>query len=69
MSDRVHSLTVTLDHTYKDEDAKSIMDAIRMIKGVSEVQPIIATAETYFAVENARAQLATKLFEVLRSKN
>jgi hypothetical protein len=35
--DRIKGLVVTLDQDYKDEDIKSLIDAINMIKGVTNV--------------------------------
>ena len=68
MSDRIYSYTVTLDGTYKDEDANQIQDAIEMIKGVSRVVPLVANAETYFAVNKARRDLGEKILDVIYPK-
>lgn len=39
MTDRIQSLTVVLDGDYrKDDDAQTIVNAIRMIKGVQDVE-------------------------------
>jgi hypothetical protein len=65
MSDRIYAYTVILDGIYKDEDAKLISDAIEMIKGVSVVTPQIATAETYFACDNARRNLGEKIISAV----
>ena len=69
MSDRIFSYTVTLDGTYKDEDAKQIQGAIEMIKGVSRVVPQVANAETYFAVDKARNELGEKILDVIYPKS
>jgi len=68
MSDRIFSYTVALDGVYKDEDAKHIQDAIKMIKGVSSVVPQVADSETYYAVDKARRDLGEKIFEVIYPK-
>jgi hypothetical protein len=68
MSDRIFSYTVTLDGVYKDEDAIKIQETIEMIKGVSSVVPQVATAETYFAVDQARRELGDKILKLIYPK-
>jgi hypothetical protein len=68
MSDRIFSYTVTLDGTYKDEDARQIQNAIEMVKGVSRVVPQVANAETYFAIDKARIDLGQKILDVIYPK-
>jgi len=65
MSDRIHSLTVTFEKPIKDEDAEKVINAIKVIRGVSDVQPEIADAETYMAIEAARRELGKELLAVL----
>lgn len=38
MTDRIRTLTVTLDRDYRDDDAQAVIDALRMIRGVSSVE-------------------------------
>lgn len=38
MTDRHRQIVVQLDHTYRDDDAEQIMQAIRMVKGVVDVR-------------------------------
>jgi hypothetical protein len=42
MTDRTISLLVTLDKEYRTDDAEFVINAIKMIKGVLEVQTNIA---------------------------
>ena len=42
MTDKYKGLVVTLDKDYRDDDAESIITAIKMIKGVLEVVPAVA---------------------------
>jgi len=65
MSDRVFSYTVTLDGSYKAEDAKQIQDAIEMIKGVGSVIPAVANPEVYFASDQARNRLGQKIIDLI----
>lgn len=38
MTDRIRTLLVTLDHDFRDDDVQVIVDAIKMIKCVSNVK-------------------------------
>jgi hypothetical protein len=38
MTDRIQHVMVTLDADYRDDDVQTILDAIRMIKGVTHCE-------------------------------
>lgn len=42
MTDRYIGFAVTLDADMRDDDAAQIADAIRMIRGIATVEPIVA---------------------------
>jgi hypothetical protein len=69
MTDRFHSLTVVLAHDIRDDDAESIMTAIRQLRGVINVSGIVADTNSHMALERARFELADKLWGVLYPKN
>jgi hypothetical protein len=66
MTDRYFALTVTLADLIRQDDAEAIVQAIKMIKGVQDVVPQVADAETYWAHESARLELKSWLLDVLR---
>jgi len=69
MTDRHIAYTVTLSEPVRSDDAERIIDAIKMIRGVDECVPIVATPETYWARSRARTELlreVVKLFEEKR---
>lgn len=68
MTDRVFALTVTLSDSIRDDDAQPIIDAIRMIRGIAGVVPIVADAQLHYAEERARQELEAKLWAVLHPK-
>lgn len=68
MSDKTVALTVVLDQVYRVDDAKAIMDAIKMIKGVATVEANVANIETYTAYSRAIMELETELFKALHEK-
>lgn len=69
MTDRVFAYTVILEKETREDDAEAITQAIRMIKGVADVSPMVANAELYFATETARRELTDKLWKVFSSYN
>jgi hypothetical protein len=68
MTDRYFALTVTLERTIRQDDAEALIKAIKMIKGVAGVVPIVANTETYWARESARRELEKKLLAALREE-
>jgi len=66
MTDKYKGLVVTLDKDYRDDDAESIITAIKMIKGVLEVVPAVANhADDCIIRERVAKELEKKLFKVL----
>ena len=47
MTDSYKGFLVTLEKEKRDADAESIITALRMIKGVFDVQPYVAGIEDY----------------------
>ena len=43
MTDRIHALTVVLDEDMRIDDAEPLVQAIRMMRHVADVQPISVT--------------------------
>jgi len=66
MTDRIHALTVTLDQDHREDDVQSIVDAIRMIRGVVDVAMHVTDIGTHAARAMAKQDLRAKLFDVLR---
>lgn len=68
MTDRFNALTIVLDRDIRSDDAQSVIDAIKMVRGVQSVTPNIADMTDHIAYVRARGEIAAKLFEVLRDK-
>ena len=66
MTDRIHSLTVVLDHNIRDDDVQCIVDAIKMIRCVGEVVPQVADGDAWMAESGAKQDWSTMLYYVLR---
>jgi len=66
MADRYRGLVVTFDKDYRDDDAQYIIDAIKMIKGVIDVKPVVGNWEQDMIEDKVRLELRKKLFDVLK---
>lgn len=69
MTDRHFAYTVILQAPIREDDAEQIRQAILMVKGVADVIPQVANADTYFAIETARRELEEKIWKALREKS
>ena len=65
MTDRVHALTVMLEHEYRDDDVQAIIDAIKMVRGVLKVEPHITDINFHTAREQAKHELREEMRAVL----
>lgn len=66
MADRVFGFHVLLDKEYREDDIQTIIDAVKMIRGVKTVDVHISTADTWMAYAHARMDIAEKLFEIYK---
>lgn len=65
MTDRVKGFIVTLKPNIRDDDAEPIAAAIRLLAGVVSVRPHVADFHHAMAVEQARTELRSRLWEAL----
>lgn len=67
MTERVAALSVILEENVREDDVKSLMDAIALIRGVIKVEPVYAGYQVGDSVSEARAcrELGTKIAAVL----
>lgn len=65
MTDRFHSLTVVLEKDIRSDDAESLMQAIKHMRGVISVSGNVADFVHHMAQERARHELGQKLWEIL----
>ena len=64
MTDRINTITVVLEKEIREDDCESILNAIRMIKGVLSVSANVADPSDYLAIRRARHELMKKIYEV-----
>jgi hypothetical protein len=56
---------VTFDRNMRDDDAEPTIAALRQIKGVLSVEPVISDVNLRMAEERVRQDLRAKLWEAL----
>jgi len=65
MSDRHKGYVVTLKDSIKDDDSKHIMNAIRMVKGVIAVDPVIENIDDHITKQKVQFDMKDKIWRVL----
>lgn len=65
MTDRIYALSVVLEVNVRDDDLEPVLEAIKMIRGVLDVEPHVADVETWAAYARARHDLGRKLWRAL----
>lgn len=68
MTDRIKGVLVTFEGDIREDDAESIISAIRMVKRVHSVEPYVKGAEDYMEYERGRHDTKMKLFEWLEEQ-
>lgn len=69
MTDRHIAYTVTLEEPVRSDDAQRIIDAIKMVKGVAEVIPVVADAQAYWSRSSARRDILEKVWKLIKEEN
>jgi hypothetical protein len=69
MTDRFNALTVVLQQDIREDDAKSLIDAIMMIKGVLSVTGNVVDVETFAANVRANARITGELYQLINKIN
>lgn len=65
MTDRHRGYVVVLENDIREDDAEAVINAMRMIKGVLTVKPIIADAASMIERERVKVEYNLKLHEAL----
>jgi hypothetical protein len=66
MTDRLKGLVVVLDKDIRVDDAEEIINAIRMIKGVADVQGSVANYEDYMNRSRVDRAWQERLMKLIR---
>jgi hypothetical protein len=65
MTDRLKGVIVTFKEDIREDDAEAVLTAIKMVKGVLSVKPLVSDWEQHIAEERVRQELHKKLFDVI----
>lgn len=65
MTDRNAGYIVTLSEDIREDEDEAIITALRMVKGVASVTPVIADFEFHMAEERARTELRRAAFDAI----
>jgi hypothetical protein len=65
MTDRYKGLIVTLDTDLRDDDAEPIIAAIRQLRGVIDVRPVVANPDDHINRQRVAYELRARLFRAL----
>lgn len=67
MTDRHAGYIVVLAEDIREDDAEPTLAALRQIKGVLSVEPLVANPELHSAEQRIRHEYQMKLYEFVRS--
>jgi len=65
VTDRYSGFVVVLGESTRADDAEGIIEAIKHIRGVVKVTPVVEGIEGVIAREQAKHEIKGKLYEVL----
>ncbi len=66
MTDRHAGYIVTLAHDLREDDAEAILTALRMVKGVIDVRPVVADHILHIAAMRVDQEWREKLYKLAR---
>lgn len=66
MTDKLKGFVIQLDEQIREDDARPIIEAIKMIKHVANVIPMVCGIDHLMAVDSAKRELIQKIYEVLK---
>jgi hypothetical protein len=66
MTDRIHSFLVVLNKDLRTDDAEATLNALKQIKGVVDVKPVISDFDSVMAYSRAKSELVAKILSTLK---
>ena len=67
MTDRFKGVWVAFEQDMRDDEAQPIIDAIRCLRGVADVQGNVANSDDWINRVRVRDELGKKLWNALRA--
>jgi hypothetical protein len=68
MTDRFKGFLITLDKEIREDDAESIINALKMVKGVFQVKSYVSGAEDWMMYEKGVWDTRIKMMDHLNKK-
>ena len=68
MTDRYNAIVVVLEKDTREDDAESLLSAIRMMRGVLSVTPNVTSIDHHIAYDRAYWNLREKLWKALEDE-
>jgi hypothetical protein len=65
MTDRINALTVVLEQDYREDDAESLISAIKLLRGVISVEKNVTDLSDHVAEQRAQHELRAKLIKLI----
>jgi len=62
MTDRIQGFAVTLNHDMREDDVEHVVNALKMVKGVAAVEPVIGDIRDAMARDRVRSDVHTRIF-------
>lgn len=66
MTDRHAGYIVTLEGDIREDDAEAIINALRLVRGVLSVEPVVADVAVHIAEKRARADVLDRLLDLVK---
>lgn len=66
MSDRVKGFVITLEKDVKIEDCELLMQTIRYMRGVADVQPSIVDSSDWINQQRVKNELRDKFYQFIK---
>lgn len=68
MTDRHAGYIVTLAQNTREDDAEAVITALRMVKGVLSVEPVVADIQYHLAVQRVNREWTDRLYAMINQK-
>ena len=65
MTNRICAYWVVLDRDVREDDAEPVLNAIRMVKGVAEITPVVSGVDIHVARERELARWRGRLLDLI----
>lgn len=68
MTDRHAAYLITLDHDTRSDDAEATLTALRMVRGVLDVQPVLTDLDQQIAQTRADNEWRNRIYKMLETQ-